>query len=93
MAAFDHVLRGRYHLNLDEMDDELTARHHFEQALICDDKCAAGYAGLAMSYVHEYRAFWTEDHDGALPISLTRHHAGGLRYHRFHATESCVLIA
>jgi len=70
MAAFDHVLRGRYHLNLDKMDDELTARHHFEQALICDDQCAAAYAGLAMSYVHEYRAFWTEDHDGALAAAF-----------------------
>ncbi len=56
LAAYDCVLRGRQCLNRYTQDGELEARRHFERALELDSNYAAAYAGLAISFIHEYEA-------------------------------------
>ena len=65
-VAYDCLLRGRQCLNRYTKDGELEARQHFEQALELDPDYAAAYAGLSISYLHEYEASWSEAPDEAL---------------------------
>ncbi len=60
MAAYDYWLRGRQCLNRYTKEGELEARQHLERALELDPEYAAAYAGLAVSYMHEYYASWSE---------------------------------
>jgi adenylate cyclase len=60
MAAYDYWLRGRQCLNRYTKEGELEARRHFERSLELDPGYAAAYAGLAVSYIHEYYASWSE---------------------------------
>jgi adenylate cyclase len=60
MAAYDYWLRGRQCLNRYTKEGELEARRHFERALELDPGYAAAYAGLAVSYLHEYESSWSE---------------------------------
>ena len=66
LAAYDYLLRGRQCLNRYTRDDELEARRHFERALEREPTYAAAFAGLAISYLHEYEANWCEAPETAL---------------------------
>ena len=66
LGAYDLLLRGRQCLNRYTKKGELEARRHFERALALDPKYAAAYAGLSISYLHEYEANWSEDPEEAL---------------------------
>ncbi len=65
-VAYDCLLRGRQCLNRYTKDGELEARRHFERALELDARYAAAYAGMSISYIHEYEANWSEAPDEAL---------------------------
>jgi len=60
--AYDYVLRGREQYRLFTKDGNLKARHLYEKAIELDPNYAAGYAGLAMSYLHD----WFMGSSGAL---------------------------
>ena len=66
IAAYDCQLRGRQCLNRYTQEGELEARHHFERALELNPESAAAYAGLSISYCHEYEANWSEVPEKAL---------------------------
>jgi TolB-like protein len=70
-VAYDCLLRGRQCLNRYTEDGELEARRHFERALELNPECAAAYAGLSISYIHEYEASWTEAPEDALESAYT----------------------
>jgi TolB-like protein len=71
LAAYDCLLRGRQCLNRYTRDGELEARRHFEQALKLDPNYAAAYAGLSISFMHEYEASWSEAAEDALERAYT----------------------
>jgi TolB-like protein len=71
LVAYDFLLRGRQCLNRYTKDGELEARRHFEQALALDPDYAAAYAGLSISYLHEYEANWSEAPEDALERAYT----------------------
>lgn len=70
-VAYDFLLRGRQCLNRYTEDGEFEARRHFERALELDPECAAAYAGLSISYIHEYEANWSEAPEDALERAYT----------------------
>ena len=65
-VAYDYVLRGRQCLNRYTKDGELEARRHFERALEIDADYAAAYAGLSISYIHEFEDTGSEAPEEAL---------------------------
>jgi TolB-like protein len=70
-VAYDYVLRGRQCLNRYSKDSEHEARRHFERALELDPDFAAAYAGLSISFLHEYEASWSEAPEEALERAST----------------------
>ncbi len=70
-AAYDCLLRGRQCLSRYTNDGEFDARRHFERAVGLDPDYAAAYAGLSISYVHEYEASWSEAPEEALERSYS----------------------
>ncbi|MBT5111334.1 MAG: hypothetical protein HOM25_21840 [Rhodospirillaceae bacterium] len=64
--AYDCVLRGRRCLNRYTRDGEFEARRHFEQALELDPEYASAYAGMSISFLHEYVASWSETPEATL---------------------------
>jgi TolB-like protein/Flp pilus assembly protein TadD len=66
MKAYDCLLRGRQCLNRYTNEGELEARSHFARALEINPDYAAAYAGLSISYLHEYEASWSEAPEEAL---------------------------
>ena len=60
LVAYDYLLRARQCLNRYTQEGELQARRYLERALSIDPEFAAAYAGLAISYIHEYEAAWSE---------------------------------
>ncbi len=70
-VAYDYLLRGRQCLNRYTKDGELEARRHFERALELDPNYAAAYAGLSISYLHEYEANWSKAPEEALERAFT----------------------
>ena len=70
-AAYDCLLRGRQCLSRYTKDGEFDARRHFERAVGLDPDYAAAYAGLSISYVHEYEASWSEAPEEALERSYS----------------------
>jgi TolB-like protein/DNA-binding SARP family transcriptional activator len=70
-VAYDCLLRGRQCLNRYTKDGELEARRYFERALELDPDYAAAYAGLSISYLHEYEASWCEAPEEALERAYT----------------------
>ncbi len=71
LVAYDCLLRGRQCMNRYTNDGELEARRHFERALELDPNYAAAYAGLSISYLHEYEASWSATPDEALERAYT----------------------
>ena len=70
-AAYDCLLRGRQCLSRYTKDGDFEARHHFERAVELDPDYAAAYAGLSISYLHEYEASWSEAPEDALERAYT----------------------
>ncbi len=70
-VAYDCLLRGRQCLSHYTKDGELEARRHFERALELDPNYAAAYAGLSISFIHEYEASWSEAPEDALERAYT----------------------
>jgi adenylate cyclase len=70
-VAYDCVLRGRHCLNRYTKEGELEARRHFERALELDPVNASAYAGLSISFCHEYEANWSEAPEEALDRSYS----------------------
>jgi len=66
MVAYDCLLRGRQCSNRYTKDGEVEARCHFERALELNPDYAAAYAGLSISYLHEYEASWSETPEEAI---------------------------
>jgi adenylate cyclase len=52
--AYDSVLRGREQFRLFSKDGNLNARQLYRQAIELDPNYAAAYAGLAMTWLHEW---------------------------------------
>ncbi len=65
-VAYHCLLRGRQCSNRYTNDGELEARRHFERALELSPNYAAAYAGLSISYMHEYESSWSEVPEEAL---------------------------
>ena len=66
LIAYDFLLRGRQCLNRYTKEGDLEARHYFEQTIELEPDYAAAYAGLSISYLHEYEASWTKLPEEAL---------------------------
>ncbi len=71
MQAYDYLLMGRKGLNLYTKEGESDARLYFKQALEHDPNYAAAYAGLAISYLHEYESSWSDKYEEALEQAET----------------------
>ena len=65
-VAYHCLLRGRQCSNRYTYDGELEARRHFERALELSPDYAAAYAGLSISYLHEYDSSWSVTPEEAL---------------------------
>jgi tetratricopeptide (TPR) repeat protein len=65
-VAYDSLLRGRQCLSRYTKEGEQEARGYFERALELEPDCASAYAGLSISFLHEYESSWCEAPDDAL---------------------------
>ena len=63
LAPYDLVLKGQVLLNEYTREGELEARDCFQQAIDLDPDYAPAYAGMAVSYDHEYHSTWCENPD------------------------------
>jgi TolB-like protein/DNA-binding SARP family transcriptional activator/Tfp pilus assembly protein PilF len=66
IGAYDCLLKGRRGLNLYSMKGVIEARLQFKRALDIDPDYAAAFAGLALSYIHEYEGSWSKNYEEAL---------------------------
>ncbi len=64
--AYDHLLHARENMRHGTRQSELKSRWHLEQMIRLDAKSAAAHATLALSYIHEYEAPWSEDPSAAI---------------------------
>jgi adenylate cyclase len=62
LRAWDHLLRGLWHLNRYKKEANAEARQEFEAAIACDPGFAAAHAWLAMTFVFEGWFNWTDAH-------------------------------
>jgi TolB-like protein/class 3 adenylate cyclase len=65
LSVYDHLLRGRHHLEQWSKDDVLKARAIFERALELDPNHAGTYIELAETYYAELQSHWSEAPDVA----------------------------
>lgn len=61
LAPYDLVLKGRVLLNEYTREGEMAARECFQRAMELDPEYAPAYAGMAVSFDHEYYSAWCED--------------------------------
>jgi adenylate cyclase len=61
LAPYDLTLKGRVLLNEYTLEGENAARECFQQAIDLDPDYAPAYAGMAVSYDHEYHSTWCEN--------------------------------
>lgn len=61
LAPYDLVLKGQVLLNEYTPEGEFEARDCFQQAIDLDYDYAPAYAGMAVSYDHEYHSAWCEN--------------------------------
>lgn len=62
LKAWDHLLRGLWHLNRFRKDANAEARREFEAGVGCDPRFAPARAWLAMTYVFDAWFNWTDRH-------------------------------
>ncbi len=65
LSVYDHLLRGRHHLEQWSKDDVLKARAIFERALELDPNHAGTYIELAETYYAELQSHWSKAPDVA----------------------------
>jgi len=58
LEAYDHYLRGRYHINRINPADAEVAQQHFEKALELDENYAPAYAAIAHNYSAIFYIGW-----------------------------------
>ena len=63
LDAWDHAMRGNWHLWRTDKTNHAAARQHFETALAKDPKCVAALAGLAL--VCSWQVMWAWEDDPA----------------------------
>jgi adenylate cyclase len=61
LATYDLVLKGKVLLNEYTQEGELAARECFQNAIDLDLNYAPAYAGMAVSFAHEYYETWCKD--------------------------------
>ena len=61
LATYDLVLKGRVLLNEYTQEGEMAARECFQKAIDLDSSYAPAYAGMAVSFDHEYYETWCKD--------------------------------
>jgi len=66
LDAWDHALRGVWHLEKRTRPDNLQARQHFEQACKLDREFPFAVSSLGMTYYHDLFYQWTPDEGRAL---------------------------
>jgi adenylate cyclase len=65
LATYDLVLKGRVLLNEFTEEGEMAARECFQKAIDLDSNYAPAYAGMAVSFDHEYYETWCKDPEQA----------------------------
>jgi len=65
LATYDLVLKGRVLLNEYTEEGEMAARECFQKAIDLDSSYAPAYAGMAVSFDHEYYETWCKDPERA----------------------------
>jgi TolB-like protein len=65
LATYDLVLKGRVLLNEYTQEGEMAARECFQKAIDLDSSYAPAYAGMAVSFAHEYYETWCTDPEHA----------------------------
>jgi adenylate cyclase len=65
LATYDLVLKGRVFLNEYTQEGEIAARECFQKAIDLDSNYAPAYAGMAVSFDHEYYETWCKDPEQA----------------------------
>jgi len=65
LATYDLVLKGRVLLNEYTQEGEMAARECFQKAIDLDSSYAPAYAGMAVSFDHEYYEIWCKDPEQA----------------------------
>jgi adenylate cyclase len=59
LDAYDHLLRGKYHHHLENVDANREAEAHFDRSIELDPRFASAYAWkactLGQAYIHEFR--------------------------------------
>ena len=61
LATYDLVLKGRVLLNEYTQEGEMASRECFQKAIDLDSSYAPAYAGMAVSFDHEYYETWCKD--------------------------------
>ena len=69
--AYDCVLRGREQYRLYSKDSNLRARELYERAIELDQNYAAAYAGLALTYMHDWILGSSDALDHAYELAMT----------------------
>ena len=65
LATYELVLKGRVLLNEYTQEGEMAARECFQAAIDLDSSYAPAYAGMAVSFAHEYYETWCKDPEHA----------------------------
>ncbi len=65
LATYDLVLKGRVLLNEYTQEGEMAARECFQKAIDLDSSYTPAYAGMAVSFDHEYCETWCIDPEQA----------------------------
>jgi tetratricopeptide (TPR) repeat protein len=66
LEAYDYFLRGQVDLLLRQREANRSAREWYRKAIERDPAFARAYAGLALSYIADYRNQWNEDRSASL---------------------------
>lgn len=66
LEAYNEFLRGRQYYSRLSPEDNVSAMHHFKQAIALDPQFARAYAGLALAWSRQAIDGWTEQPEQAL---------------------------
>jgi len=70
ILAYDDFLRGQAHYTHHTQEENLLARHYFQQAIERDRRFARAYSAMALTYVAEHRYAWGEQLNQQLDEAL-----------------------